>query len=49
MDRKVDTRGDLVVGHGAADVEWGRREVEPYLSTGLGRRWIEAYRSKSKH
>ena len=36
MDRKVDTRGDLIAGHGAADEEWGRREVEPYLSTGLG-------------
>ena len=41
-DRKVDTGGDFLVGHGFADEEWVGREVEPYLSTGLGRRRIEA-------
>ena len=41
-DRKVDPGGDLLVGHGFADEEWVGREVEPYLSTGLGRRCIEA-------
>ena len=49
MDRKVDTRGDLLVGDRVADEEWVGREVEPYLSTGLGRRCIEACRSRSKH
>ena len=49
VDRKVDTGGDLLVGHGFADAEWVGRVVEPYFSTGLGRRCIEACRSKSKH
>ena len=49
VDRKVDTCGDFLVGHGLADEEWVGREVEPYLSTGLGRRCIEACRSRSKH
>ena len=34
-DRKVDTGGDLLVGHGFADEEWVGREGEPNLSTGL--------------
>ena len=48
-DRKVDTRGDLLVEHGFADEEWVGREVEPYLSTGLGRRCIEACKGRSTH
>ena len=40
VNRKVDPGGDLLVGHGFADAEWVGREVEPYLSTGLGRRCI---------
>ena len=49
VERKDDPGGDLLVGHGFADAECVGREVEPYLSTGLGRRCIEACRSKSKH
>ena len=29
VDRKVDTGGDLLVGHGFADAEWVGRVVEP--------------------
>ena len=49
VDRKVDTGGDLLVGHGFADDVWVGRQVELYLSTGLSRRCIEAHRSRSKH
>ena len=49
MDRKIDTCGDLLVGHGVADEEWVGRKVEAYLSTGLGGRCIKACRSRSKH
>ena len=48
VDRKVDTGGDLLVGHVFADEERVGRKEEPYLSTGLGRRCIEACRSRSK-
>ena len=48
-DRKVDTGGDLLVGHGFADEEWVRQEVAPYLSSGLGRRCIEACKDRSTH
>ena len=49
VDRKVDTRGDLLVGHEVADEECLGQEEEPYLSTGLGWRCLEACRSRSKH
>ena len=48
-DRKVDTGGDLLVGHGFADEERVGREVEPNLSTGLGRRCIEVCKGRSTH
>ena len=48
-DRKVDTDGDLLVEHGFTDEEWIGREVDPYLSTGPGRRYIEACKGRSTH
>ena len=48
-DRKFDIGGDLLVGHGFADEDWVGREVEPYLSTGLGQRCIEACKGRSTH
>ena len=49
VDRKVDTSGDLLVRHRFADEERVGRDVEPYLSTGLGRRCIEACKGRSTH
>ena len=48
-DRKVETRGDLLAGHEFADEERVGREVKPYLSTGLGRRCIEACKGRSTY
>ena len=49
VDRKVDTGSDLLLEHGFADEEWVGREVEPYLSSRLGRRCIEACKGRSTH
>ena len=49
LDRKFDTGGDLLVENGFADKEWVWREVEPYLSLGLGRRCIEACKGTLTH